>query len=323
MSDEPLPPYPPRFSRQSGETGRLLRSADDEFREKLDESGAFRNVERSRRRRAAVSWAAACVGAAAAVVVVAQSVGRFGPNTTEVTLTAERLPPPAPVAPSVVEPPKEEPAARLAEAPRANPLQVRSTDGEPRNEAGCKKLVSAGDVEHAVECYRTLARGNGIGAEVASYEAARISAEGLHDAPRTLRLLDEHSARFPGGNLRVEARWLRVQSLERVGRLDDALSESEALLAAPEGRALSSDVHWLRARIYDDARHDCQRAVSELVALVGERTARGDEAEMRRAACLERLGRTSAALVAYQHYLERAEPRRAEEARAKVEALRP
>jgi hypothetical protein len=44
---------------------------------------------------------------------------------------------------------------------------------------------------------------------------------------------------------------------------------------------------------------------------------------MRRAACLERLGRTSAALVAYQHYLERAEPRRAEEARAKVEALRP
>ncbi|HEX6763822.1 MAG TPA: hypothetical protein VF103_00055 [Polyangiaceae bacterium] len=266
--------------------------------------------------------AVACAGAAAAVVALAHGVGRFGPNPAEITLTAESLPPPAPVAPTVAPQERETPAARLEETPRTNALPVRAPD-EPRDEASCKKLASAGSSERAVECYRTLARGSGIGAEVASYEAARISAESLHDGARTLRLLDEHAQRFPGGNLRVEARWLRVQSLERVGRLDEALSESEALLAAPEGRSLSSEIHWLRARIYDDARHDCQRAVSELVALVGWADSRGDDAEMRRAACLERLGRSSDALAAYEHYLERAEPRRASEARAKVEALRP
>ncbi|HEX6275044.1 MAG TPA: hypothetical protein VFZ53_18505, partial [Polyangiaceae bacterium] len=122
---------------------------------------------------------------------------------------------------------------------------------------------------------------------------------------------------------RGEVRWLRVQSLERAGRLDEALSESEAMLAAPEGRALSSEIHWLRARIYANVRNDCQRATSELVALVGEPGPRGDEAEMLRAACLERLGRTSDALAAYRKYLERAEPRRLNEARAKVEALGP
>ena len=63
--------------------------------------------------------------------------------------------------------------------------------------------------------------------------------------------------------------------------------------------------------------------LSELVSLVGEQGARGDEAEMRRAACFERLGRTNEALQAYEKYLERAEPRRAAEARAKIEALRP
>jgi Flp pilus assembly protein TadD len=113
-----------------------------------------------------------------------------------------------------------------------------------------------------------------------------------------------------------------VQSLERAGRFDEALGESEALLGAPEGRALSSDIHWLRARIYD-ARSDCGSAVSELVSLVGEAGERGDEAEMRRAVCLERLGRKSEARAAYEHYLERAEPRRVNEARQKVEELRP
>jgi hypothetical protein len=63
--------------------------------------------------------------------------------------------------------------------------------------------------------------------------------------------------------------------------------------------------------------------VSALVALVGEAGERGDDAEMRRAACFERLGRTSEARAAYEKYLERSAPRRAAEARARVEALRP
>jgi hypothetical protein len=194
---------------------------------------------------------------------------------------------------------------------------------EPVDESRCRRLAASGDGERAFDCFQTLARGSGIGAEVSSYEAARVSAELLRDAPRALRLLDEHATRFPDGAMRGEVRWLRVRSLERAGRLDEALSESEALLAAPEGRALASDLHWLRARIYGDTRHDCARAVTELVSLVGEPGARGDEAEMKRAACFEELGRTGEALAAYQHYLERQGPARAEQAKARMEALRP
>jgi len=322
MSDDQLPPYPPRLSNEDGETAELLRSADGEFREKLDESGAFRSIERTRRRRTALTWGLACAGAAAAVVALAQSAGRFGSGAPEITMTAERLQPPAPaeLVPAPAE--EEKPAARLDQTPPANPLPTRVADAEPVTEARCRKLAKEGEVERAVDCFRALARGSGLEAEVASYEAAKLSAESLRDAPRALRMLDEHNARFSAGALRVEARWLRVQSLERAGRSDEALSESEALLAAPEGRTLSSDLHWLRARIYD-GRSDCQHALSELVALVGEAGPRGDDAEMRRAACFERLGRKDEARAAYEGYLKRAEPRRADEAKARIEELRP
>jgi hypothetical protein len=319
MSDS-LPPEPPRLAGESDETGRLLRSADAEFREKLDESGAFRAVERTRRVRAAITWGLAGIGAALALGILTQSGRRFGAEPAEITLTAEPLPPLVPAEPSVAKP-SEAPAARV-ETPRSSPPALRTAEAESFDEASCEKLAAGGEAERAVSCFRGLARGNGLGAEVASYKAARISAERLRDATRALELLDEHTSRFPSGALRGEVRWLRVQSLERAGRFDEALGESEALLGAPEGRALSSDIHWLRARIYD-ARSDCGSAVSELVSLVGEAGERGDEAEMRRAVCLERLGRKSEARAAYEHYLERAEPRRVNEARQKVEELRP
>jgi hypothetical protein len=320
MSDS-LPPEPPRLTGESNETGRLLRSADAEFRKRLDESGAFRSIERTRRVRALVSFSLAGIGAIAAVALLSQRAGQFGSARPEFTATAEQLPPLVPAEPSVKKP-NEEPAARIAETPRSTPPALRTAEAERLDEASCEKLATGGEAERAVSCFRTLARGSGLGAEVASYKAARISAERLRDSTRTLELLDEHTARFPSGALRGEVRWLRVQSLERAGRFDEALSESEALLAAPEGRSLASDIHWLRARIFD-GRSDCGSAVSELVSLVGEAGERGDEAEMRRAACLERLGRKSEAKAAYEHYLQRAEPRRANEAREKVEALRP
>jgi hypothetical protein len=322
MNDDSAPPEPPRLAGEDGEAAELLRSADPEFREKLDESGAFRRIERLRRGRIALSWGVAGAAAAAAILVFAQGAGTFGSETREVTMTAEPLPPLAAPEQAPAEPADEKPAARLDQAPTPNPLRARIAEAAPVDEEQCQKLAKAGDSERALDCYRSLARAGGIGAEVASYQAARISAESLRDATRTLRMLDEHNARFPAGAMRVEVGWLRIQSLERAGRLDEALSESEALLAAPEGRTLSSDLHWLRARIYD-GRSDCQRASSELVALVGEKGARGDEAEMKRAACLERLGRKDDARAAYEQYLNRADPRQADEARARIEAIRP
>jgi hypothetical protein len=321
MTDDSLPPNPRRLSRDGDETGRLLRSAEVEFREKLDESGAFKSVERARRRRLIGAWALSGSALVVAVAVISQGAARIGQGPLEISLAPERLPSPA--APEPLPPPSvnEVPATRV-EPPRQAAASARPIEVERPNEAGCERLAAAGDSERALSCFGTLARGEGLVAEVASYKAARISFESLRDPRRALRLLDEHGARFPSGTMRGEVRWLRVQSLERAGRYDEALTESEALLAAPEGRSLSSDLHWLRARIYEE-RRDCQRAASELVSLVGEPGARGDSAEIRRAACFERLGKTSEALSAYEKYLERSAPERADEARAKVEALRP
>lgn len=321
MNDDSLPPNPRRLARDGDEPGRLLRSAEVEFREKLDESGAFRSIERARRRRLIGAWALSGSALVVAVAVLSQGAGRIGQGPLEISLAPERLPAPAAPEPLLVPSLNEAPSARV-EPPRQSAAPARLAEVELPDEARCERLAAAGDSERAVACFGTLARGEGLGAEVASYKAARISADALRDPRRALHLLDEHVARFPSGTMRGEVRWLRVQSLERAGRYDEALTESEALLAAPEGRALSSDLHWLRARIYEE-RRDCQHAASELVSLVGEPGARGDSAEMRRAACFERLGKTNEALSAYEKYLERSAPERADEARAKVEALRP
>jgi len=172
-----------------------------------------------------------------------------------------------------------------------------------------------------VECYQTIARESGIGAEVALYEAARLSAEALGDAPGALALIEQHTARFPKSVLRVEVEWLKIRSLERAERLDEALSASEALLDSSVGRALAPKLHLLRGRIYADARHECRLALSEYVALLGEPGPAGDEAEFKRARCLEQLQRVDEARAAYQRYLGRADARSAEIARARLVAI--
>jgi hypothetical protein len=184
-------------------------------------------------------------------------------------------------------------------------------------------LASAGKSERAVDCYRILGRAEGVSGEVALYHAARLSLEKLGDAARSFALVREHEQRFPATALGAEVDWLKTRSLQRLGRFDEALAESEALLSGPAARTLSADLHWLRAKIFQDERGDCGSAVSELVALVGEPGERGDEAELRRARCLEKLGRSTDARAAYQHYIERPDARHPGEARERLAALPP
>jgi hypothetical protein len=174
-----------------------------------------------------------------------------------------------------------------------------------------------------VDCYRSLGQGAGVGGDVALFHAARLSLEKLDDAKRALALVREHEGRFPRTALSAELHWLKARTFHRLGHFDEALAESEALLSGPAGRTLAAELHWLRARIFLDERGDCKSAVSELVALVGEPGARGDEAELRRARCLEKLGRSTDARAAYQHYLERPGARHSGEARERLSVLPP
>lgn len=326
---------PPRLEREVGPVANLMRRANAEFRSGLDEARAFERLEQVRRRRSLIGYVLpAALAAAGALIVLGHRPHASHDDASTYELSAEIPRKPKTIAPPqlavpdpVLEPgPVPAPAPVLRHVPAvrsavsSNPYETVA----PLSEAECRRWSLAGKSDRAQECFRMLAHSSsGVGAEVALYEAARLSAEALHDPSRALTLLDEHNSRFPGSALRGEVAWLKIRSLSQVGRFDAALSESEMLLGSPEGRALTEELHLLRGHIYQDEKNDCVKALSEFVALVGAPGPRGDEAEFRRAGCLEALGRLDDAVSAYERYLERSNVKRASEARARVASLRP
>jgi hypothetical protein len=322
---------PPRLASRDDPTGRLLREAERAFRAQLSPERAWKRLQARRQRRWTVRFAVLAAATAAAVAFtrhqlavraqidvptrVAEQVPRTSPSPAprQAVDPEQRIPPPGSLVPrarksSWLVPPSRSPAAQ--------PLPT-----EPLTELTCRGLASHARPERAVDCYQTIARESGIGAEVALYEAARLSAEALEDAPRALVLLEQHGTRFPNSVLRVEVEWLKIRSLERAGRLDEALIASEGLLDSAAGRTLAPKLHLLRGRIYAGARHECALALSEYVALLGEPGPAGDEAEFSRARCLEQLHKPEEARVAYQRYLARPDARSGEAARARLVAL--
>jgi len=336
--------------------GRLLREADQAFRSQLSPEVAWNRFQSRRRRRWLLGFAAFAAGAGLIVAFARERVmERPSPETA--TLVAEQLPPgqPSSLSPRLPEASElaEASERRLSPAPPANPSRLAPSSARSKHngpnlgaadpladgplpadhaapealnapamtDVTCRGWASQAQPGRAVDCYLTLGRQSGVGAEVALYEAARLSAEALGDAPRALTLLEQHSARFPNSVLRVEVEWLKIRSLERAGRLDEALSASEVLLDSPVGRSLAPQLHLLRGRIYAGPRHECARALPEYVALLGEPNAAGDEAEFKRAQCLEQLQRPDEARAAYQRYLERADARSAGTARARLLAI--
>ncbi len=324
MSEEQAPRSPRRLTTETDETASLLSRADAEFRQGLREPAAFQRTERSRRRRSALGWGAGLSAVSAAGLLLARLSG--APDAPErYTLAPERT---APVEPRLEAPkqPTDDAPAPPTPAATLMPRRVEASadaPSAPPTEALCQSLASSGKGERAVDCYRVLGRAAGVGGDVALYHAARLSFEKLGDATRSLALVREHEQRFPETALSAELAWLKTRSLHGLGRFDEALASSEALLNGRAGRTLSAELHWLRAKIFQDERGDCASAVSELVALVGEPGARGDEAELRRARCLEKLGRSTDARAAYQHYLERPDARHSGEARERLSVLPP
>jgi hypothetical protein len=324
MSEEESPQSPRRLSAGTDETASLMSRADAEFRHGLHEPAAFLRTERSRRRRSAFAWGTGVSALGAAALVLARLSG--GPEAPQrYTLAPE---PPTAVEPRLDAPKEEKTTRPVPPAPAAtltprHPEPSVEAASAPPTETLCQALSTSGKPERAVDCYRLLGRADGVSGDVALYHAARLSLEKLGDATRSLALVREHEARFPRTALSAELAWLKARNLHSLRRFDEALALSEALLTGPAGRTLSADLHWLRARIYQDERGDCASAVSELVALVGEPGGRGDDAELRRARCLEKLGRSTDARAAYQHYLERPDARHSGEARERFSTLSP
>jgi hypothetical protein len=282
----------------------LLQQASRGFRAGELEGTAFRRLERTRFAR--VAFKLGLVAAVLSVGLVALKMrlpGEGGEQWAMVekeTLSA----PPAPLLPKVPAPEAVSAPETVVPAPKLAPL-ASSSRPMPADEATCQRLSRQGELPAAVECYRSLARGSGVIAELGLYRAAKIELENRGRAAPALALLEEHQSRFASGALRGEVDWLRVQALARAGRVDDALSASERLLSGPLGGPLSADLHALRGRLLQDHKRDCGRAIREFVSLVGAPGPRGEEAEFRRAGCLEALGRAADAQAAYEQYLRR------------------
>ena len=322
MTSERSVSEPPRLVLERDNVSVLLRQSEQAFRADLAEGPAWHRFQQKTQRKRWVLWLAPAMASVAIAVALAAAHFRRPPAaefaalsvTAEPIMTAEPIAMPEPVSsasesehtadrriPSPVAARVATPIGRIA----ARPMPTSVDD------ATCRRWAHEGKAEQAVRCFEMLSQGAGLGAEVALYQAARLSGDGLRDPRHALALLDQHQQRFPNSALRGEVEWLRVQTLERVGELDEALSASDALLATPSGRSLASKLHLLRGHIYAKARSDCAHAVREFVELLGEPGADGDDAELERAQCLEKLARPSEARAAYEHYLQRSDARQA------------
>jgi hypothetical protein len=76
--------------------------------------------------------------------------------------------------------------------------------GQALSAKTCAELVHGGEAQRALDCYASVASGEGISAELALFERARLEAKLLHDPMRALQTLEDYRKRFPSGSLRGE-----------------------------------------------------------------------------------------------------------------------
>jgi tetratricopeptide (TPR) repeat protein len=298
---------PMRLRDAGGELGELLESADQQFQAGLGEGPAWRRL-RERQHRRAVAGVAVLTAAVAGSLAAAAFVfrGAPGPGVTAERVLERSAEPGGQIARE--QNPAIPGSARVVRIQRARP---DPTLRPLRSASACRDFEARDRINEAVACFEQLGSSSGIEAEVALYEAGRLSADRLAQPQRAIGALDARRERFPNGAMQVEAEWLRARTLARSGKVQEALTASEALLGNPAGRTIANPLHLFRNKLYRDALHDCSKAVIEFVALLGEPGPIGDEGEFSRAICLESLGRREDARAAFETYLRRPEPAQA------------
>jgi hypothetical protein len=98
--------------------------------------------------------------------------------------------------------------------------------------------------------------------ELEAYEAARLRRD-EGDLAGAVAAFRDCRRRFPRGLLRLEVDLSIVELLPRLGRFQEALAESAALLAAHPHGERTAELHRLRGNIYRDALGDPASAKRE------------------------------------------------------------
>ena len=229
------------------------------------------------------------------------------------------------VPPSVAESLEPEPAALpnpgVAPVPTAA-LTLAPESADTGTAPDCLGFARRGQTRDAEACFLKRAEGSGLGAEMALYEVARLRRDVLADAPGALAALAEYRSRFPSGSLRREADMSQLELLLQLGRSDEALKQSDELLSSSSSGERAAELHLLRGHIlrkaqsrFADAEHEYELAESA--------GARGGEVTYFRALCLEALGRVPEAAALFTQYLQQPQRAYAEDARRRLERLKP
>lgn len=185
----------------------------------------------------------------------------------------------------------------------------------------CLSLARQGQTREAEACFLERAQGSGLTAEMALYEVARLRRDVLADADGALSALAEYRKRFPAGSLRREADMSQLELLLQLGRSDDALKQSDELLASSASGERAAELHLLRGHIL--RKQSRFAAAAREYELAEAARARGGEATYFRALCLEALGRASEAAALFAKYLEQPQRPYAEDARHRMARLKP
>jgi len=194
----------------------------------------------------------------------------------------------------------------------------------PADTAGpdCLSLARLGKTRDAEACFLKRAQGTGLGAEMALYEVARLRRDVLADAEGALRALAEYRARFPSGSLRREADMSQLELQIQLGRSEDALKQSAELLSSSSSGERAAELHFLRGQIL---RKSQSKYAAALVEYELAEKAGGHLGDVKyfRALCLEALGRGSDAAASFADYLQQPHPVYGEDARRRLEKLKP
>jgi ferric-dicitrate binding protein FerR (iron transport regulator) len=152
-----------------------------------------------------------------------------------------------------------------SDGPRDRRLALVSAGQSWMKAEGCPRRPSA---QSRLACWQAQARGQGLAAEIAAYELGRLQRDVLANPAAALEAFQACRLRFPLGSLRPEVDLSIVELLPVLGRYQQALDESAALLAASPGAQRRAELHRLRGDVYRDGLGDTAQAQREY-ALAG------------------------------------------------------
>jgi hypothetical protein len=143
-------------------------------------------------------------------------------------------------------------AARSAE-PEPSPAAIDANANREAEAGGgakaCAQLARGGAAEQALACYEKLASGNGMSAELALFEQARLEGKVLRRPERALRTLSDYRQRFPNGSLRGEAMLAQIDWLLAAGDSAHARQVVDEALVSGLLRERTAELERLRATL--------------------------------------------------------------------------